>query len=160
MLRSLRSVTAILLFALVNITTLPTTVKAQDSNVEKENFTVSLKSCDRSGKIIKCHLLLTSKKKFDIRVYGRSGNYPTSRIFDSFGNEYNAASVKIGNTENADWVDKQLLEGIPTKLMLTFNEIPPEVKEIAVLDIRSTSNYANTDNTEFRNIVIFNRVKK
>jgi hypothetical protein len=157
MFRSLSSGTAILLFALVNITTLPTTVKAQDSNVEKEDFTVSLKSCDRSGKIIKCHLLLTGKKKFDIRVYGSSG---PSRIFDSFGNEYNAASVKIGNTENADFVNKQLLEGIPTKLMLTFNEIPPEVKEIAVLDIRYFSNYAPTDNTEFRNIVIFNRVKK
>jgi hypothetical protein len=155
MIRSVSSVTAILLFALVNITTLPTTVKAQDSNVEKENFTVSLKSCDRSGKIIKCHLLLTSKKKFDITVYGRSGNSIPSRIFDRVGNEYNAASVKVGNTEDPDRVDKQLLEGIPTKLILTFNEIPPEVKEIAVLDIRSYY-----DNTEFRNIVIFNRVKK
>jgi len=154
MIRILSSVTAILLFTLVNITTLPTTVKAQDSNVEEENFTVSLQSCDRSVKIIKCHLLLISKKKFDIRVYGRSGNSIPSRIFDRFGNEYNATSVKIGNTENAYWVDKQLLEGIPTKLILTFNEITPDVKEIAVLDIRY-----NYDNTEFRNIVIFNKVK-
>jgi hypothetical protein len=42
MIRSVSSVTAILLFAFINITTLPQTVKAQDSNVEKENFTVSL----------------------------------------------------------------------------------------------------------------------
>ncbi len=152
MIRILNSVTALLLFALVNITTLSTTVKAQDSNVEKENFTVSLKSCDRSVKIIKCNLLLTSKKKLNIQVNGRY-----SRIFDRVGNEYNAASVQVGNTEDYYRVNKQFLEGIPTKLILTFNEIPPEVKEIAVLDI-SYDYYG--DNIEFRNIVIFNRVKK
>ena len=141
MIRSLSSATAILLFALVNITTLPQTVKAQDSNVEQENFTVSLKSCDRSGKIIKCNLLLTSKKNFNIAVY--SG----SRIFDRFGNEYNPAWVQVGNTRNNGGVNKRLLKGIPTKLILTFNEIPPEVKEIAVLEISPID-------TQFRDIIL------
>ncbi len=142
MIRSLSSATAILLFALVNITTLPQMVKAQDSNVEQENFTVSLKSCDRSGKIIKCNLLLTSKKNFNISVRG-------GRIFDRFGNEYNPAWVQVGNTRNNGQVGvvKQLLKGIPTKLILTFNEIPPEVKEIAVLEIRRID-------TEFRDIIL------
>jgi hypothetical protein len=44
MIRSLSSVTAILLFALVNITTLPTTVKAQGSNVECQKAVANAKS--------------------------------------------------------------------------------------------------------------------
>ena len=44
MIRSLSSVTAILLFALVNITTLPTTVKAQGSNVECSKAVANAKS--------------------------------------------------------------------------------------------------------------------
>jgi hypothetical protein len=44
MIRSVSSVTAILLFALVNITTLPTTVKAQGSNVECKKAVANAKS--------------------------------------------------------------------------------------------------------------------
>ncbi len=44
MIRSLNSVTALLLFALVNITTLPTTVKAQGSNVECKKAVANAKS--------------------------------------------------------------------------------------------------------------------
>lgn len=44
MIRSVSSVTAISLFALVNITTLPTTVKAQDSNVECKKAVANAKS--------------------------------------------------------------------------------------------------------------------
>ncbi|MBD2138356.1 hypothetical protein H6F32_12300 [Anabaena sp. FACHB-1237] len=44
MIRNVSSGTAILLFALVNITTLPTTVKAQDSNVECKKAVANAKS--------------------------------------------------------------------------------------------------------------------
>ncbi len=44
MIRSLNSVTALLLFALVNITTLSTTVKAQGSNVECKKAVANAKS--------------------------------------------------------------------------------------------------------------------
>ncbi|QYX30793.1 hypothetical protein [Sphaerospermopsis torques-reginae] len=112
----------------------PSSVKNQ--TVELEDINVTLQGCKRSSSTVNCHFLLTAKQDGEVYLncYSRSSSY-NSKIFDTYGGEYFCNQTQLGQSKNEYRVSTKLLKNIPAKAIVTFKEIPTQVKEIAALEL-------------------------
>ncbi|MCI5122299.1 MAG: hypothetical protein D3908_14145 [Candidatus Electrothrix sp. AUS4] len=113
--------------------------------VEVDGFVFQLMSNKLSNRTITFSFLVTNTgKDRRIRLYGSD----QSRLFDYEGNEYGAAKVRFGNSQqNNGWLEKVVISKVPIKSSITFEGVPPEIKEVALLEVSSGSFKA-----QFRNI--------
>ena len=102
----------------------------------QDAFSFQLKSCQRSGTVVACKLLITNEgDDRQLSMYAR-WNYPRgSRIFDQRGNEYGAESVQVGNHQNAGYVENLLVSGVPTSATLTFDKVSADATKVSLLEI-------------------------
>ena len=126
-----------------NNTTTVDTVENQQSNTELataeiEGYKGAVQSCNRSGKFVTCDVLITSTKKDnEVTLYAwpRLGGLTPSRIIDLDGNEYVASSIKSGTKENDRYINVDLIQGVPDKVIVTFAKVPLEVNKLAVMEL-------------------------
>ncbi len=111
-----------------------------NSLVDIGTMSVSLQSCERSTKsvnVVKCSANLVSKVDQTAKVGNDCYREPRTRVFDPQGVAYKANIVEFGsNISNAGCtVETALIKDVPAKATLTFNDVPPEIKNFKALEV-------------------------
>lgn len=96
--------------------------------VEVEDFSVAFQGCASSANSIRCNSLTESNT--DLWLGLRRG-----RVIDSFGDEYESSLITFGNEEHNNNVNKLLLNNVPIKASLKFDNVPPQVTQIKALQV-------------------------
>ncbi len=100
--------------------------------VEAENFTFEIIKCEMSsGGRVTCDLLITNNDKKDRKF---KLLWDSSRMFDDFGNEYNVKEIKLANKERMNPIIL-LVSDVPTRAILTFDNVSKEARSVALLKI-------------------------
>jgi TolB-like protein len=122
----------------------------QEVNIQ--NFNFKLISWQKKGEGIIFELTITSEQDSGLRLYCGINYNQKTRFFDDFGNEYFASKVQLGNIANTGYVDNILVAGVPMRVIVSFDNISPNAKNITLLEIRCI---ANKDfSAQLRNISI------
>lgn len=104
--------------------------------VDVNGFTFSLQTCQRNAGNVTCHILITNNgedRKLEIM---KQSNNAKTRIIDELGNEYVAKRLTLGNdSSEMSRVENRLVAGIPTKALLYFEGIVPEVQVAALVEL-------------------------
>lgn len=131
-----------------------------------KDFIVELESCRMSAGAVVCYLTLTNDAPSD-RAVGfhtrASSESKSSRMFDEFGGEYGVAKIQIGGNVPKTYVKilgqavtSSLVPRVPTKLIITFDNVSAEAKTVTFLRVAfqwSDSNSVDL-NADFRGIAI------
>lgn len=88
---------------------------------EQGGFVLQLRSCQRSGTIVTCSLLLTSREK-DRCVHFADEYTGGARAIDSEGGEYKIQSASLGSESGHFSVQSTLPSGIPVQAGLIFRD--------------------------------------
>lgn len=57
------------------------------------------------------------------------------RVFDAFGGEYEASYVTFGKDGNAYSVNKQLLQNVPIRGTLKFDDVPTDIIQLTAIQV-------------------------
>ena len=104
-------------------------VSGELPKVTVRNLTIEMINCKKSGKDVTCDLIITNNDPDrELYILWRGYQKYINRIFDEFGNEYWADSVKLANKtakfENPTYSRRSLnhlfVFGIPIKISFTF----------------------------------------
>jgi len=116
---------------------------------EFEGFSFALQKCKKSGTTAKCDLVVTNKQNDRVlKVYARNSN--DSIMFDNFGNAYKADNVHLANCSNIWSCTMRLIQGVPTRLSVSFADVASDTTMASVLNIAFRSE--NDATVEYRNI--------
>jgi hypothetical protein len=118
-----------------------------------------LKSCKKlnstpSNQSINCVFRITSYKEAATVSLFAGDNSSRSRMIEE-GKEYLSSSVSVGSASNKYRVSNTLIKDTPMEAIITFNDVPLEVKKIETLSVISyleNSGSNNDVNLTFRNI--------
>jgi len=123
----------------------------QEVNVQSFNF--KLINWQKKGEGIYFEILITSDQDSKLRLHG--GSYPgeKTRFFDDFGNEYFSSKVQLGNFASSRDVGNTLVAEVPMKVIVSFDNILSNTKNLTLLEIRCYANGKNFS-VQFRNIPI------
>jgi len=106
---------------------------------------VELKECRISGTTINCHFLtVNSDAEKNLWFYPSQ-----SRLLDEEGNEYNGKSGGFGGRNQESFVTANVATGVPMKLQLVFEGVPPELQRATLLAIPF-----NHGAVQFRNVTL------
>ena len=141
--------------------TSPPTNSPQSSPKSQEvhGVTFELKSCKKlkstpSNQSINCVFRITSYKEAATVSLFAGNNSNRSRMIEE-GKEYLSSIVSVGSASNEYRVNNTLIKDTPMEAIITFNNVPLEVKKIETLSVISylESSGSNNDvNLTFRNI--------
>ena len=141
--------------------TSPPTNSPQSSPKSQEvhGVTFELKSCKKSNSTpsnqsINCVFRITSYKEAATVSLFAGDNSSRSRMIEE-GKEYLSSSVSVGSASNKYRVSNTLIKDTPMEAIITFNDVPLEVKKIETLSVISypeNSGSNNDVNLTFRNI--------
>ena len=131
--------------------TVPKTQESYIDKVESDDWRFELRNCQLQGNTVNCSLFVTSKAlDRELTIY--TGNYSQgSRMFDGEGNEYSADNIKIANKAGKS-VSHLMVVDRSIPVSLSFNDVPADISEIALLEISRRINYKQIDPIQFRNI--------
>lgn len=134
---------------LVNANTVSNQSSQEPVKVTHQNeIAYAMHSCMRKSNTINCTLSLTSEGK----VQKLTINVKNTRFIDLNGNEYFVSFAQIGKSvSNGYQVENNLINGVPFKASLEFDNIPQDINKLAILDI--DIDYSDT-NVRFDNIAI------
>lgn len=138
-----------------------TTQKGTKTTIETnaEGFNFKLVDWQRKGEGIVFEVLITSKEDIWLGIYLCSDWYwdrkteGRTRIIDNFGYEYNANKVQLGSEISDKAVSNTLVANVPMILIISFDNIPTQVKLIPLLEIRCYVN-KKTFSSQIRDIPI------
>jgi hypothetical protein len=117
--------------------------------VEYQLYTFELSDCQLFGTRITCELLVTNNDKDrELEIRGSYYAGGRTRLIDQRGNEYGVAKVRLGGDERKENARANLVTGVPFKLVLVFDDMPPDMTTISLLDI----SVDGTGSVQFRNI--------
>ena len=108
--------------------------------VKVGNFNFKLIDWQKKGEGIIFELIITSEQDSWLRIYCGSGYSEKTRFFDDFGNEYFSSKVQLGNVASSDRVDNTLVAGVPMRVIVSFDNISPNAKNITLLEISCQAN--------------------
>jgi hypothetical protein len=121
---------------------------------EERKLKFELQGCSRVSQKVSCDIIMTNLASESRKIRFYTSTYSVgrkSRLIDDSGNEYVAQKIKIGSQE-LDILETELITGVPTKAILTF-EIPPQVTKFAVVEADITYNNGDVEiKPQFRNI--------
>lgn len=110
-------------------------------------------SCRRSGGAVICYLSIKNDFTSDVKVGVMGTCNPRSRLFDEFGNEYNASVVRIGSREERCSAWNDLVTQVPTNAAVRFEEVSEQATR-ATLQIMVSVNSYDSAAVTFRNIAL------
>lgn len=97
-----------------------------------------MQECKRASEAIKCEVDVINKEKDrGLRIYG-NGSYESS-LTDLQGKKYLAKYVNFGAAQDNQYVIQELVQDVRLKAYVTFDAIPPEVKQLQIVDITAQS---------------------
>lgn len=129
-----------------------------------KDFIVVLESCRSLTGTVVCSLTITNDAPTDRTVgfHTRVSSEAKSRMFDEFGGEYVVAKTQIGGYVSQNYanfaqnVSNSLVPQVPMKLIVTFDNVNPDAKTVALLRVNFQwidSNRVDL-NTDFREVPI------
>jgi hypothetical protein len=97
------------------------------------------------------------RSKQDIQAYVLCQEKNLTRLFDTSGNVYTCAKIKIGNLESDQQIrDVRFPQGTPVKVTINFNDVPASSNEFDTLELHIINQIccSSPQFLKFRNIVI------
>ena len=127
---------------------------AQRNDNEDKLFEGTFQGCKRTGLNVQCSVAVRSKQ--DIQAYVLCQEKNLTRLFDTSGNVYTCAKIKIGNLESDQQIrDVRFPQGTPVKVTINFNNVPASSNEFDTLELHIQDPGPYTLYfLKFRNIVI------
>jgi hypothetical protein len=115
----------------------------QPQRVESYGFRFDLQNCTRNDNAVDCTLLITNIQNRDreLKLYSSeasgTGRAP-SRAISTMGEEFTTRRYHLGNA-NSDgrwWkVSNNLVSGVPMRSSFTFEDVPSQTDQLAILEI-------------------------
>lgn len=103
--------------------------------VEANNFEFVLQGCQKGGTQVTCSLLATNlSDDREIRVSG-AGCMGASSLYDANGNVFQASEITVGNNRRGCSASLKLVSGIPTRVVLHFDNVKTSADAIALLEV-------------------------
>jgi len=130
------------------IPNLPTPTISQ--TMTENEFKYDLLRCSNKGGKAECELRFTRLGADTQRNFGIDGE---TEMYDENGNEYNPTYVQIANKSSNGDTYHRFISNVPTKVILRFNGVSPQITRIAVLNIRQVDN-SRTILVSFRDIAL------
>jgi len=135
-------------------------------SVKEAGFLFQLRSCTLSGETLICSLTVTNEQKdCNLTIYTRDGAVK-SRAIDPYGDQHNATRLQFASYSASRWASETLVQGIPSSVTLTFEELPSNASRLALLEViarasRPMGGFAGlssanrTIRVQFRNIPVY-----
>ncbi len=117
--------------------------------VKQNEFTFVLKNCRLENRTLTCSFIITNDSENDINL---SIIVPLTKIFDEWGNEYPAKTLKLANSiSKKGWyrLKKLIIPGIPTPAELVFENVSSTATRISLFKLKVESGVGEV---KFRNI--------
>lgn len=112
------------------------------------DFTFTIKECTQTGNQIKIILLITNNGTKSIRKSIQNN----SRIIDDSGNQYDVKRINIGGSDS--WWSYEYLPQIPTRVILTFQDISGNPSTLSILEFIFNVGGAYEEKVYFKNLPI------
>lgn len=112
-------------------------------------YQATFQGCKRNGPSVQCAVVVRGKAGHYAIARCQEGNL--TRLFDTSGNVYPCAKIKIGNQEARSHLKLKFPQGTPVKVTLTFNNVSSQVNEFYKIKI-SFGYIGDTDLLEFEGI--------
>ena len=130
---------------------------AQGNQNQDKFFEGTFQGCERTGPNVQCSVAVRSKQDIEGgSVLCQEGNL--TRLFDTSGNVYTCAKIKIGNLESDQQIrDVRFPQGTPVKVTINFNNVPASSNEFDTLELHIIYHRGGQYTLhflKFRNIVI------
>jgi TolB-like protein len=125
--------------------------KVPSQRVRDVIFEVS--SCRRTGGAVICYLSIKNDFTSDVQVSLNGYCGSPSRLFDEFGNEYNARVVRVGSREASCEATNHLVMQVLTNGAVKFEDVNEQAAKVTLQIVVSVNNDRSTAMT-FRNIPI------
>ena len=128
---------------------------AQRNENEDKLFEGTFQGCKRTGPNVQCSVAVRSKQ--DIQAYNvLCQELNLTRLFDTSGNVYTCAKIKIGNLESDQRINAvRFPQGTPVKVTINFNNVPASSNEFDTLELHIYQGCCESPQfLKFRNIVI------
>ena len=111
-----------------------------------------LRGCQQESDVLTCELLTTDKdSERALTIYASSGSR-TSRIIDLQGNQYLPSSVNFGGAGNRGYIKQNLVQDIPLKASLVFDDIQIEDNQLALLEVVGYTQDQSYFSVQFRDV--------
>jgi len=127
---------------------------AQGNQNQDKFFEGTFQGCERTGPNVQCSVAVRSKQ--DIQAYVLCQEKNLTRLFDTSGNVYTCAKIKIGNLESDQEINAvRFPQGTPVKVTINFNDVPASSNEFDTLELHIyLGGLGSPQFLKFRNIVI------
>jgi hypothetical protein len=133
----------------------PTNSPTTTSTQSNEDIFFQLKGCRRENETLKCEFFVTDQSQDrTLYMYAKSSN--SSRIIDPQGNQYVAKSVDFGGTESSAYVYQNLVQGIGLKAFITFEKVPIQINQLALVEVSARTQSQGSFTIQFRDVPVSN----
>jgi hypothetical protein len=120
---------------------------------DKYGRTFAVEGCRRSNEIVRCTVLIKTKKEKDtLIVYGGGGN---SSMVDSAGQTHKCFQMDIGGKIDGSY-NIGTATGAESFIDFIFNDVPPQVTQASFLNIIVQNSGELQHPVQFRNVPISN----
>ena len=124
-----------------------------------QDFLFNLRGCSRDHEKIKCGFLVTNKERDEtLSMFAHSTSYPrgASRIITPQGSQFIADKVLFGGYESTGRVNVNLVQDVGLAAEMSFEEVQPQVNQLALIELTLQSNSSGRFTVQFRNVPISN----
>jgi hypothetical protein len=112
---------------------------ASADEVEDDDFSMHVLDCSSKGTKVVCELSVSNEgEERNLMLSGRFYP-PSSRIFDTQGNEYQPEMLTIGSNQAQGGAQILVPVGVPVKAQISFAPVPRDLSSIALLEIQGSS---------------------
>jgi len=102
---------------------------------ESEEIVFTLNECRLSGETVRCDIEIANKGRDRVVLLG--GETAETRIIDPSGHEYDVEGLRLGTSECRHCnVRSTLVQNVPMAAGISFVEVPSEVSQISLLELR------------------------
>ena len=110
-------------------------ISISEQTVPLDNFEMTLQKCERSPEDnVKCSFWLMPTQDLYFALRCQYGN-ATTNILDTSGIDHKCNLAKLASDESVSYLTKPLSQSKGVSAVLIFNDIPPEIKELAGITV-------------------------
>jgi hypothetical protein len=118
-----------------------------------EGIFFELKGCRKESSTVKCEFLITDQTESrQLAIYARR----KSKIIDTQGNEYLVERIRFGSSAANGTVTQSLPQSIGLKAFITFENVPNQVNQLALVEISAYTKRQGPFIIQFRDIPVSN----
>jgi len=119
---------------------------------ESDGYVFKFGACKLAHRNIKCALTITSADTDgSLTLYAKSSY--SSKLFDRKGNEYNPATIAVGNKSNSQYIKSRYIAGVTARGSVEFVNINKGTRSISMFELAIHNYVTNKAGTiQFRDV--------